>query len=33
VVQFGVQQGPLSTFGQDNRYKTPDPYFGTIKGN
>ena len=33
VVQFGVQQGPLSTFGQDDRYKTPDPYFGTIKGN
>lgn len=27
TVQFGVQQGPLSTFGQGNRYGTPDPYF------
>ena len=27
VVQFGVQQGPLTTFGQGNRYNTPDPYF------
>ncbi|HET8920179.1 MAG TPA: hypothetical protein VFN27_10930, partial [Xanthobacteraceae bacterium] len=27
VVQFGVQQGPLTTFGQGNRYSTPDPYF------
>ena len=27
VVQFGVQQGPSTTFGQGNRYNTPDPYF------
>jgi hypothetical protein len=27
VVQFGVQQGPVTTFGQGNRYNTPDPYF------
>jgi hypothetical protein len=27
TVQFGVQQGPMSTFGQSNRYTTPDPYF------
>jgi hypothetical protein len=33
VVQFGVQQGPLSTFGQSNRYNTPDPYFRPLNGN
>jgi hypothetical protein len=27
VVQFGIQQGPSTTFGQGNRYSTPDPYF------
>jgi hypothetical protein len=31
VVQFGVQQGP--TFGQSNRYNTPDPYYRSLKGN
>jgi hypothetical protein len=30
VVQFGVQQGPLTTFGQGNRYNTPDPYFRSL---
>jgi hypothetical protein len=29
-VQFGVQQGPTSTFGQSNRYNTPDPYYQTL---
>lgn len=29
VVQFGVQQG--STFGQSNRYNTPDPYFQPLR--
>jgi hypothetical protein len=33
VVQFGVQQGPLTTFGQGNRYNTPDPYFRPLNGN
>jgi hypothetical protein len=33
VVQFGVQQGPLTTFGQRNRYNTPDPYFRSLNGN
>jgi hypothetical protein len=33
VVQFGVQQGPVSTFGQSNRYTTPDPYFRPLNGN
>lgn len=33
VVQFGVQQGPTSTFGQSNRYDTPDPYYRSLKGN
>jgi hypothetical protein len=29
VVQFGVQQGPLTTFGRGNGYNTtiPDPYY------
>ncbi len=27
VVQFGVQQGPLTPFGRSNGYNTPDPYF------
>jgi hypothetical protein len=27
-VQFGVQQGPLTTFGRGNGYNaTPDPYY------
>lgn len=33
VVQFGVQQGSTSTFGQSNRYDTPDPYYRSLKGN
>ena len=33
VVQFGVRQGPVSSFGQSNRYTPPDPYFGALKGN
>jgi hypothetical protein len=33
VVQFGVQQGSTSTFGQRNRYDTPDPYYRSLKGN
>ncbi len=33
TVQFGVQQGPVSSFGQSNRYTPPDPYFGALKGN
>ena len=32
VVQFGVQQGS-SSFGQSNRYDTPDPYYRSLKGN
>jgi len=32
TVQFGVQQGPATTFGQGNRYNTPDPYFGSLNG-
>lgn len=32
TVQFGVQQGPVSTFGQSNRYTTPDPYFQPLTG-
>ena len=32
TVQFGVQQGPMSTFGQSNRYNTtPDPYFRSLQ--
>ena len=31
VVQFGVQQGPTSTFGQRDRYNTPDPYFRSLQ--
>jgi hypothetical protein len=31
VVQFGVQQGPQTTFGQGNRYDTPDPYFRSLR--
>jgi hypothetical protein len=30
TVQFGVQQGSTSTFGQSNRYQTPDPYFRSL---
>jgi hypothetical protein len=34
TVQFGVQQGSsFSNFGQGNREKMPDPYFGALKGN
>jgi hypothetical protein len=29
-VQFGVQQGSTNTFGQSNRYNTPDPYYQTL---
>jgi hypothetical protein len=32
TVQFGVQQGSVTTFGQGNRYNTPDPYFGSLNG-
>jgi hypothetical protein len=32
TVQFGVQQGTMTTFGQSNRYKAPDPYFGSLNG-
>lgn len=32
TVQFGVRQGPVSTFGQSNRYGTPDPYFQPLNG-
>jgi hypothetical protein len=32
TLQFGVQQGTATTFGQSNRYKTPDPYFGSLNG-
>jgi hypothetical protein len=32
TVQFGVQQGPVSTFGQSNRHTAPDPYFGSLNG-
>lgn len=32
TVQFGVHQGPVTTFGQGNRYGTPDPYFGSLNG-
>src|SRR5215469_9101472 len=32
TVQFGIQQGPMSTFGQSNRYNTtPDPYFRSLQ--
>ena len=32
TVQFHVQQGPTSTFGQSNRYNTtPDPYFRSLQ--
>jgi hypothetical protein len=30
-VQFGIQQGPMSTFGQGDRYKTPDPYYRSLQ--
>ena len=32
VVQFGVQQGPSSSFGRSNNYNTspPDPYFRSL---
>jgi hypothetical protein len=33
TVQFGVQQGPVSSFGQSNRSQMPDPYFAPLKGN
>jgi hypothetical protein len=31
VVQFGVHQGPISNFGQSNRYTTPDPYYRSLQ--
>jgi hypothetical protein len=32
TMQFHVQQGPTSTFGQSNRYNTtPDPYFRSLQ--
>jgi hypothetical protein len=31
TVQFGIQQGPVSTFGQSNRYNTPDPYYRSLQ--
>ena len=31
VMQFGIQQGPMSTFGQSNRYNTPDPYYRSLQ--
>ena len=34
VVQFGVQQGTMSSFGQSKNYNTPDPYYQPLlKGN
>jgi hypothetical protein len=31
VVQFGVQQGPFTTFGRSNGYNTtPDPYYRSL---
>jgi hypothetical protein len=34
VVQFGIQQGPLTPFGRGNGYNsTPDPYFRPLNGN
>ena len=32
-VQFGVQQGPLTTFGRGNGYNdsAPDPYYQTLR--
>jgi hypothetical protein len=31
TVQFGVQQGPLTTFGRGNGYNaTPDPYYRSL---
>jgi len=34
VVQFGVQQGPMSSFGQGRAYNPPDPYYQPLlKGN
>ncbi len=30
-VQFGIQQGPMSTLGQSNRYNTPDPYYRSLQ--
>ena len=31
TVQFGVQQGPLTTFGRGNCYNaTPDPYYRSL---
>ena len=31
VMQFGIQQGPMSTLGQSNRYNTPDPYYRSLQ--
>jgi len=31
VMQFGIQQGPMSTFGQSNLYNTPDPYYRSLQ--
>jgi hypothetical protein len=32
LVQFGVQQGPLTTFGRGNGYNSiPDPYYKTLQ--
>jgi hypothetical protein len=31
AVQFGIQQGPMSTLGQSNRYNTPDPYYRSLQ--
>ena len=31
VMQFGIQQGPMRTFGQSNRYNTPDPYYRSLQ--
>jgi hypothetical protein len=31
TVQFGIQQGPTSSFGQSNRYNTPDPYYRSLQ--
>ena len=34
IVQFGIQQGPLTPFGRGNGYNsTPDPYFRPLNGN
>jgi hypothetical protein len=32
VVQFGIQQGPIGSFGRGNGYNgTPDPYYQPLK--